>query len=191
MAWAPDYATTAELRAYATRSTETVDDVELALAVTAASRGVDWATHRQFGSVAAEERTYPARYERRRGRWLVEVDDLMTTVGLVVAGVAYSAELHQLEPVNAPQRGRPWEVIVLTSWPGDDPIVEAAWGWTAVPSPVKNATLLQGSRVFSRRTSPHGIAGSPELGSELRLLAKLDPDVAVMVAPYVRWWGAR
>ncbi|HEV2929458.1 MAG TPA: phage gp6-like head-tail connector protein, partial [Propionibacteriaceae bacterium] len=159
MAWAPNYVTTAELRSYATHSTSTVDDVELALAVAAASRAVDRATNRQFGVVAAaEERTYPARYDRRRCRWLVEIDDVQTTTGLEVAGVAFDADLHRLEPLNAQALGRPWTLLVLDANPGDEVTIEALWGWTAVPDPVKQATLLQGHRFAWRRASPQGVA---------------------------------
>jgi hypothetical protein len=194
MAWAPDYASLVEARAYVTRSTSTVDDVELGLAVTAASRAVDRATNRQFGLVAAEERAYPVRWDRRACRYVVDIDDLMTTTGLVVAGVAFDSTVHRLVPINAAQRGRPWERLVLATLPevssDGEATVEAPWGWSAIPAPAKNATLLQTSRFAARRNSPFGIAGSPEQGSELRLLARVDPDVAVMLAPFVRWWAA-
>lgn len=198
MAWAPDYVTTAELRAYATRSTDTVDDVELALAVTAASRAVDQHTNRQFGQVdAAEERRYTAVWERRRGRWVVEVDDLMDDTGLTVTVEAGTITAFTLEPINATQNRRPWTRIVVDPDSGVQPTGDehgvtalALWGWSQVPTAVKQATLLQGSRLFSRRTSPYGVAGSPDLGSELRLLARVDPDVAVVLGPYIRWWAA-
>jgi hypothetical protein len=192
MAWAPDYVTAAELKAYL-RIGDTVDDAQVALAISASSRAIDRHTNRQFGSVAAEERTYPVRWDRRRCRYVVEIDDLMSTAGLEVAGVAFDATLHLLEPRNAAQLGRPWELLVMASDPGTDGValLEAPWGWTTTPTPVKQASLLQGSRVMARRESPFGVAGSPELGSELRLLARVDPDVAVALGPYVRWWGAR
>lgn len=59
-----------------------------------------------------------------------------------------------------------------------------------VPDSIKLACLLQASRFFIRREAPFGIAGSPEAGSELRLLAKVDPDVEVILGPYRSWWGA-
>lgn len=198
MVWAPDYATLVEARAYITRHTDTVDDVEIALAVTAASRAVDRGTNRQFGVVAAaEERKYTARWDRRRCRWLVEVDDLMTLDGLTVTVEAGSVDTVVLEPINAAQESRPWETLVVdpdsTVKPTSDEhgvTVEALWGWTEVPDQIKQATLLQANRFVARRTSPFGIAGSPDLGSELRLLARLDPDVAVVLGPFIRWWGA-
>ena len=197
MAWAPDYATDAELAAYL-RITDSVDDAQLGLAVTAASRAVDRHTGRQFGKVAAaEERFYTPRWDRRRRRWVVEIDDLMTTTDLVVeiAGTAVTA--FTLEPRNAAAKSRPWELLVVDA---DSPVTPtgdeyeaaatASWGWTAVPATVEQATLLQGSRFMARREAPFGVAGSPELGSEVRLLARVDVDVAVMLGPYVRWWGA-
>jgi hypothetical protein len=65
--------------------------------------------------------------------------------------------------------------------------VTAKWGYAAaIPKSVIEANLLQASRLFSRRQSPYGVAGSPDLGGELRLLAKVDPDVAVLLARYVK-----
>jgi hypothetical protein len=68
--------------------------------------------------------------------------------------------------------------------------VTATWGWTAVPATIKKATLLQASRFYKRRDAPFGVAGSPDMGSEMRLLAKVDPDVEVMLGDYRRKWGA-
>lgn len=198
MAWAPDYVTVAELRSYATRSTSTVDDVELALAVTAASRAADRHCNRQFGQVdAAEERLYTPTWDRRRRRWLIPIDDLMTQTGLAVEVDGTALTAFELEPRNAAAEGRPWTRLVVdddsavTPTGGEfEAAITAQWGWTAVPEPVKQATLLQGNRFAWRRSSPQGVAGSPEQGSELRLLARLDPDVAITLGPFVRWWTA-
>src|SRR5687768_13557694 len=84
MAWAPNYVMTPELADYL-RISDADDDTQLALAITAASRAVDRHTNRQFGLVAAvEERFYTATWDRRRRRMVVEIDDLMTTTGLLV-----------------------------------------------------------------------------------------------------------
>jgi hypothetical protein len=56
------------------------------------------------------------------------------------------------------------------------------------PAPVKLACMLQASRLVKRRDSPFGVAGSPEFGSELRLLSKLDPDVENLLRPYRIPW---
>lgn len=205
MAWAPDYATTAELKTFA-RITGSADDTVLALAITAASRAIDRHTGRQFGVVAsAEERFYTARLDRRpwrtlryrAPRWVVDVDDLMSTTSLTVKVGEVTVTTFTKEPVNAAVLSRPWTEIVLDSRSEALPCgrdneisVTALWGWSAVPDTIKQATLLQASRLFSRRTSPFGVAGSPDLGSELRLLAKVDADVAVVLEEYVRHWGA-
>lgn len=199
MPWAPDYATTAELREYVTRDGSTVDDTFLALALTAGSRAVDRACNRQFGSVTpVQARKYSAVWDRRRCRWVISVDDLMDATGLTVAVEAGTITPTVLQPVNAPQTGKPWTRLVVdpdatvrpTGLEEDEVTVTALWGWTAVPNTIKQATLLQASRIIKRRDAPFGVAGSPEMGSELRLLAKVDPDVEVAVRPYVRWWSA-
>jgi hypothetical protein len=204
MAWAPDYVTLPEAREYVTRHSSTVDDTFLALDVTAASRAVDRTTNRQFGVVdEVEERFYTPYWDRRRSRWVVDFDDLQTTTGFDpqlqdVDGVDIGAiDDYVLEPRNAAAKGRPWERMVIrpssTYVPTglvDQAAFTASWGWTEVPDPVKEATLMQASRFTARRNSPYGIAGSPDEGSEMRLLARLDPDVAVVVGPYRRWWAA-
>jgi hypothetical protein len=204
MAWAPEYCTSAELKAY-TRIDDNVDDAQIALAISAASRTVDRYANRQFGLVAAPEaRYYTAEYDRDLCRWTVSIDDLMTVTGLLVNADlqddgTYSDTIDEyaLRPVNAAPKGRAWTRIVVhptsTNRPnGKDAAVEvtARYGWTTVPDQVKQATLLQATRILERRNSPYGIAGSPDTGSELRLLAKLDVDVAVILGPYVRQWGA-
>jgi hypothetical protein len=132
----------------------------------------------------------------------VDVDDFQTTTGLVVNldlddDGTYSDAVTGFRklPLNAQQKGRPWEHLVLPD--GVDVCgeegevgVTVAWGWTTVPVAVEQATALQASRFLARRNAPFGVAGSPETGSEIRLLAKVDPDVAVSLKDYVRRaWG--
>jgi hypothetical protein len=203
MAWAPDYATSAQLKSYR-RVPDGADDAEIALAITAASRAIDQATGRQFGKVdAAEDRYYRARYDRATWSWRVETDDLMDSTGLTIfldptRGETWTDSVitFVMRPRNASQKSRPWTEITIpytsAAQPcqGDEVKVHAVWGWTAVPATIEQACLTQASRFLSRRDSPFGIAGSPQTGSELRLLAKVDPDVAVMVRDYERTWGA-
>lgn len=204
MVWAPDYATASELKAYVGID-DTVDDTRITLAITAASRAIDRHTNRQFGLVAAPEaRYYTASYDRDLCRWFVEIDDLMTATGLEVNAdladdATYGDVLDELalRPINAAPNGRPWTRFYVLPASTHQPNsndggveVTAQFGWTAVPDAIKQATLLQASRVFKRKDAPFGVAGSPELGSELRLLERLDPDVAVTIGPYLRWWSA-
>ena len=68
--------------------------------------------------------------------------------------------------------------------------VTGLWGWASVPTAVEQACLIQATRLFKRKGAAFGVAGSPELGNELRLLSRLDPDVEVTLGKFVRWWGA-
>lgn len=192
MSWQPDYITAAELVAFA--RTDSVDNAEAAVAVSSSSRAIDRHTNRQFGLIdMAEVRYYTPRWNCRRGRWVVDIDDLMTTTGLVVATAAGTITEYDLEPRNAAAEGKPWTRIVIrpantVKIKGEDSEFgnTGRWGWTSVPVPVKQAAKLQGSRFLHRRDSPYGIAGSPTQGSELRLLARVDPDVAVSLTDFVR-----
>lgn len=58
----------------------------------------------------------------------------------------------------------------------------ASFGLVDVPAVVRQACLIQASRLFARKNSPYGIAGSPEAGSEMRLLDRIDPDVSALLS---------
>lgn len=202
MAWKPDYITLAEAKVFAD-STVTSHDADTSVAITAASRAIDQFCNRQFGKVTSpEERLYTAEWDRRRCRWVVEIDDLMTTSGFVAeiqdedGDTVAAIDEYLLEPRNAAAEGKPWtKLIVKPTSSGipcgtqDQVAITASWGWSAVPVPVTEAARLQVNRFLKRRTSPHGIAGSPDFGTELRFLSKLDPDVGVALGGYVRWWA--
>lgn len=195
MAWAPDYASSADLKAFL-RVADSVDDAQVALAVTASSRVIDKACGRQFGVLAsATEWTYTAVWNRHRGRWVVPIDDVATTTGMVVKVDGETVTDYTLEPRQGVAKGKVWVLLVLgetvvCSGGRDGVAMTALWGWPSVPSAIKQACLLQSSRFLARRDSPFGIAGSPDSGGELRLLASLDPDVRVSIRPYVRLAGA-
>jgi len=204
MGWAPSYATTEDLANFV-RIGDSVDDVQLGLALDTASRAIDQAASRQFGLVASPAaRYYTARWDARLGQWYADIDDLMTVTGLVVAfdetedqTYAGTITAYHLQPVNAAADGRPWTQLYVRATSSVQPTclrdglkVTARWGWSAIPPAIEQACLLQASRLLARRDSPFGVAGSPEVGSEVRLLARLDADVAVAVRPYRRMWGA-
>ena len=197
------YATLAELRAYVgIPPADTADDTLLTLALDAAASEIDAFTDRVFTQSAASARTYTATSPTQ-----VDVTPFATTVGLVVKtddnadGTFETTWVlntdFRLEPVNAAADGRPWTRLVSlgtrtfprnTYGPGVE--VVAAWGWgAAVPAAVKQANLLQASRLWNRKVSPFGVAGSVEFGSEVRLLDELDRDVQRLLRTYRRqWW---
>ena len=206
MAWAPVYASTAELRTFR-QIEDTDDDTELALAVEAASRSIDRHCNRQFGIVAsAEARRYQAEYHNRYGRWVIPVDDFQTKTGLVIGldpdedltfGTSIATTEVDYWPPNAAEKGFPWTKLVMlpaaTAFPDSvlgSVQVTASWGWTAVPDTVKQATLLQASRLVSRRLAQFAIGGSFEVGDGVLPSTRLDGDVRVMLGKYRRNWGA-
>ena len=202
MAWAPAYVTNTVMRHYVSVADDQ-DDVELDSAIESASRAVDRETNRQFGLVTAEQRFYTGYWDKKRCRWVVEFDDLMSTTDFAAIivdseGVTVGTiNDYVLEPRNAAVKGRPWTQMLIRpnsnfkpTGVEDEVGVTAPWGWTSFPETIVNATKLQASRFLKRKDAPFGVAGSLELGSEIRLLAKVDPDVAVMLGSYRRWWAS-
>lgn len=188
---------------------DTIDDAALQVAITAASRAIDLACDRQFGVTgSAVDRFYAYGGLYIEGRLALAVTDLMTTVGLAVnidttgngtyIQTLVNATDFDLYPWNAAVDGKPWTHLVIrpygTAWyfPAWAKSVKVTgnFGWTAVPVVVEQACLIQAARFFTRRDSAYGVAGSPELGSQIRLLSQLDPDVALMLASVKRHWGA-
>lgn len=208
MAWKPDYTTLPLLKAQV-RVTDTADDVAFAASITAASRAIDHECGRQFGVLAvAAARTYTQDCEYYiDGRPALPIDDLSSVTGLVVAidesdlGT-YSTTLtigtdFTPWPYNALADGKPYTHLLTRStsgywWPGYANAIRVTglFGWPSVPAVVGSACLIQAARFFVRRDASFGIAGSPELGNEMRLLDRLDPDVAVLLSSVKRYWGA-
>jgi hypothetical protein len=186
------------------------------LALEAAARAIDIACNRTFreADVTASIRyftfTRPPEvmptYSVNPVDWyrhaVLPIDDVFDLTGMTVAfdtsgngdyGSAITA--YRVGPSNASARTMPYTRLIFDSgtYPPsvtDGVKVEALWGWSAIPATIVNANLIQASRFLKRRDAPFGVAGSPDMGNELRLLAKLDPDVAVMVGAYKRNWGA-
>lgn len=192
--WEPDYITLVQGKK-AVRVEDNVDDDEIAVYITSASRAIDDHCNRQFGAVdAPEQRAYTAWYDYENGRWVVDIDDLQDVTGLVVTIGGVTVTVYTLAPVNAVLKGKAWTQLVIGTSAEAQPcgapgevLATARWGWTlGVPVSVTNATRLQTSRFASRKDSPYGIAGSPQTGSELRLLSRVDPDVGVSLRGFRR-----
>jgi hypothetical protein len=199
--WAPNYLTTTQFKA-SLNITHAEQDDDIAMAIASASRAIDHFTNRQFGILEEAVAWYyqPVRYDY--GRWTLEVaiDDLMDLTDLVVKADTDNEgnfettltfdEDFRLGPRNAATQYKPFTTLIFgdTDWRSIE--VTARWGWTAVPSEVAQACLIQAARFFKRKDSPFGILGTPQTGSEIRLLAKLDPDVQMLLSPLCRMWGA-
>jgi hypothetical protein len=193
--WAPGYITVQEASDFVRTSTSG-DEALLAVWITAASRAIDARCNRQFGKVDAPASfTYDEApvYDPATGLWFLAIDDVQDTTGLTVGGVALASSGAALWPRNAAAKGKPYTHLVWTStptWTG--PLdVFAPFGWTEFPAQVVAATGLQVSRFAARRDSPYGVTGSTNEGGQLRLLARLDPDVSVSLAGLSRPRKAR
>jgi hypothetical protein len=196
MAWRPAYATKTELIAYLGGGTYSAgEQTSLDLACESASRVVDRFCGRQFGLLsAATARLYTARWDADLSCHVAIIDDLMTSTGLVITSDGTTITDYTLYPLNAAGDGRPWTELLFgesVSTVLGELSVTAKFGWTTVPDTIHNATMLQAERLYKRKDAPFGIAGSPDMGSEQRLLSKVDPDVAVMLRDYRRQvWAA-
>ena len=199
MPWAPNYIEPEELADFVHTDVES-DRVELTSAISSASRAIDEATYRQFGSVTAETRIYTPRWSAARGMWVIECDDFtaLTKIELDTAGdgtfaTEVSVSGAVLLPLNNVAKGRVFErvglrsTVTAVSTLGKGSVrLTSPWGWPAYPETIVTGTKLQASRFFARRNSPYGVAGSPDQGSEIRLLAKADPDVILAVRSFKR-----
>lgn len=198
MAWQPDYVDLEVMRDYLriTEETDTADDDVIEVAITSASRAIDRTCNRQFGNGGDSPvtRRYTAEWSAERRKYIVDVDDLYDEAELTIESAGTAITDYTLLPLNAEADGRPYTRVVfdgsVSCIEGDISVTSESFGWAEIPATIVQATQLQASRLVKRRDAPFGVAGSPDMGNELRLLAKLDPDVAVMVRSYRRWWGA-
>lgn len=185
---------------------DTADDTVLTLALDSASAQIDAFCDRTF---TADSMATIRDYSVAQTGY-VDVDPISTTTGLVVQSddnndgtfeTTWTIDTDfRLEPINAAAHGEPWTRLVAlgTRWfprlayrPGVRVTAKFGWPGGTAPAAVENAALIQASRLFKRKDSPFGVAGSVEFGSEIRLLAKLDPDVESLLRQYRRnWWVA-
>lgn len=194
MAISNGYCTLADVKA-ALRIADTVDDSLLETAVESASRLVDGFAGRNFYSAGTATRIFTP-----ESLIICEIDDLVSVDTIKTSanldgnfGVTWTSTDYQLEPLNGTVDG-------LTGWPktriravgnyafpiyGGEASVQVIgiWGWAAVPVAVKQATIIQASRIFKRLDSPLGVLSSPDLGY-IRVGTRLDPDVQQLVEPY-------
>ena len=196
MAITNGYASLNETKA-ALRITDSVDDSLLEMAIESASRLIDGYAGRQFFSSGTAIRYFTADDD-----FVCEIDDISSsTITLVTAmdadavfDTTWATTDYQLEPLNGVLDGQAWPYTRIRAvgdylWPisGGEALVKltAVFGWPAVPIAIKQATIIQASRIFKRLDSPLGVAGFGDLGV-MRVSSSLDPDVAQLVAPYRR-----
>lgn len=191
------YCSLAEVK-NALRIADTTDDALLELAVESASRLIDGYCNRAFYSTAGTRVFVPVDPS------LAYVDDIAAVTSIKTSSdadglfdVTWSASDYQLEPVNGISGGlaQPYTRVravggyVFPMSGGEATLqVTATFGWSAVPSAVRQACVIQSSRIFKRLDSPLGVAGFGDMGA-IRVSRGLDPDVQQLVDPLRRIGG--
>jgi hypothetical protein len=195
MALGDSYATLSEFKDYISlNDDDLIDDLKLSDALASASREIEKFTGRQFNNTA----TATPRLYRPKRRNLVSIDDFHTIDDLVIqTGYAGSFSTtwtdsdYQLEPLNGivdGELGWPFYKIRAVGNQCFDSCsaratlqVTAQWGWSEVPSLVKQACLIIASETFKIKDAPFGVQGYGEFGP---VRVKDSPIAKRMLGPY-------
>lgn len=200
LALGDSYASLSELRLRVglAASDPTTDDARLTSALSVASRGIEKLTHRQFNTAASGTARvfYPNTF------WRAEVDDFSAVASIKTDlgddgtyETTWDAADYQLEPLNGVVDGESgwpyWTIRAVGSktFPCVDAMsrapleVTATWGWSAVPSPIKEACLVLAEEIFKLADTPFGSGGQGQFGI---IRARENPFVWVRIKPYVR-----
>ena len=172
-------------------------DLDVRRSVVAASRAIDEICGRRFwlDSDANHVRYYQGCGDR------VWVDDIVEVTSVEVDtngdgsfGSAWTEnDDYLLAPLNAAADGWPWTRLEVHPNSGSyfphyprSVKVTGQFGWSTVPEAIKAATGILAERVMVRmRQAPLGVQQFG-LDGEAVQIARTDPDVAMLVAPYVR-----
>jgi hypothetical protein len=192
MAITNGYCSLSEIKASA-RITDTIDDTLLELAVESASRMIDSYTQRYFYNAGTAVRLFVP-----QDNYVTEIDDAITITQIETSdgddfGTTWATKDYQLEPLNGTVDGltghpttriRAVDDFLFNVLAGEATVrVTGTWGWAAIPVAVKQATIIQASRIFKRNDSPLGVAGFGDMGV-IRVGSQLDPDVRQLVEVY-------
>ena len=194
MAVVNGYTTLAELKSYIGLS-GSGQDTNLENAINGASRQIDAITGRFFYQTSSESKFFtPVNV------LFLEVPDISTPSGLVVQldttdDGSYDKTLtidtdFYLKPIDA---GNQVEIAILDTRSSErfDPTIvknvkiTAQFGYSAVPKSIKQATLIQGLRLFKRKDAPFNILGNEQTG-QIELFNKFDPDARELIKGYIK-----
>lgn len=182
---------------------DSIDDTAIEAAILSASRQIDEYCQRFFyqeGTVGSPS----TRYYTALNPWSLEIDDIVTLTE-VATDTGFDTPLQydqvwnlssdiMVEPVNNDKKGWPYTRLLAVGeyvWPYFFPQtcrIRGVFGFPEIPYEVELACKIQASRLFVRKQSPFGIAGSVELGT-VRLNSRLDPDVEMLLKTFRRNQG--
>lgn len=180
-------------------ASDDIDDALLELCVESASRDIDGVCERVFYQDADATRVYVP-----TDSFLVETDDIVSITSLKTSSsgsgfdITWSASSdYQLEPLNGQAGGivspatriraigqflfPVWEPANVNAQEATVQVV-GTFGWSAVPTAIKQATILLAMRHFKRYDSPLGIAGFSDMGAVT--VRAVDPDVRALIMPF-------
>ena len=194
------YTTLADVR-NALQIEDSLDDNDIQAAILAASRMIDDYCQRGFyqeGTLASPV----VKYYTPVSPWYLEIDDLIQPTEVATRAnqtgpfnTIWDLDTDLMyEPINNPEIGRPvTRLLAVTRYvfPYFFPQtvkITGVWGYSSIPYEVELACKIQASRLFIRKQSPFGIAGSVELGT-VRFNSRLDPDVEMLLKTFRRNFG--
>ena len=185
-------------------SSDSVSDDMLEGVIEAVSRRIDDECHRRFYSDSDEVARY---YTASKSDFLF-TDDIASPSSDVSIEIdtngdgtfdnTFASTDFVLSPYNAELDGVPYQKIELSNtgqylFPAKvkkGVKVTAKWGWSTVPKPIKQATLLQCERLFKRFSTPLGSESMTALGRMTLSIPSLDPDVELLISRYIKpTWG--
>ncbi len=203
MAITNGYCTLAELKTYLGLSGSGQDD-NLENAVDSASREIDAICGRFFYQTSSE-----AKYFTPINALYVDVPDISSPSGLAllidttddgshdktltINTDFYTAPLDAGNEVAGVQAQPITQIKILDTRSSErfNPTIvkqvkiTCQWGWSTVPHAIKQATLLQATRLFKRKDSPFSTYGNPETGTG-ELFNKFDPDAMKLIKGYIK-----
>ena len=168
----------------------TSQDNNIDNAINATSRLIDQITGRHF----YKSESVQVKYFTPNNPFILDVPDIAHTTGLIVQ-LDTDFYLKPLDVVDQDgDNDIPFQTLVIfdrrSSERFDPDIIRnvkitAIWGYNVVPDAIKQATLLQASRLWKRKDSPFSTYGSSDTG-ERELFQKMDPDAKTLIKPYIR-----
>lgn len=206
-----NYAALDDLKSSLDLSDESFADADITLALSSASRAVDNICERRFW--LDEDDSSVRYYTPRRSGKLLQIDDLVTFTSLETDNAGdgtFESNWTEnsdfvFEPLNAAADGEPFTMIRVHPngrfrLPGNShaiinqPTVPRSvkltgqFGWAAIPDGVTQATGILAGRLMRRaREAPFGVIGfAMEGGPAATALARNDPDVMMLLKPYIR-----
>jgi hypothetical protein len=171
--------------------TDTTDDAALSLAIDAACEVVNNYCGRRFDLVSATRY-----YNVTDSQWL-DVPDLVEITTLKADDGqdgtfedTWATTDYHLTPYGALDDGRSYGRIIRAiggdyAFPVGTRTIEitGTFGYEEVPAAVRQATLIQATRLFKRKDAPFGVIGSAEMG-QIQVVPTLDPDIKLLLAGY-------